>query len=1058
MDKINHWIIEAVPTEIIEKSTEIINRKKIESRLFISVSQLTKEELDILKKVLDVYELTAIDLWPSNNKDKKEKFILICKRCADIYQILPIPENDIDKIKHVLKFVAFSYLGEKWEDGRRFLIEHKDIWNVKQGENKDWDIKLFTSLYKGVLFLIRKNSWQDLQKAINIITKLREEQKKYEEKYFNSIDNTFKRGAAYELASLYHLAKAVDILASYMLRGSPPSDRTISELDFHFERGIQYSHLMGNIEFEVLLRILHVMFKKIVFNSIWRVSEKVNSKVSKFVNILTKKPKPIFELLYPQRIAILEKGLLDPASRGIVVNLPTSSGKTLIAEFRILQALNQFAEEKGWVAYTVPTRALVNQITNRLKRDLGSSPLSLRIEKISGALEIDAFEENLLDKGTFDVLVTTPEKLNLLIRQGIEERLSRPLVLLIVDEAHNIEDRERGLNLEMLISIAKSDCSKANFLLLTPFIPNSDDIARWLDTQNPRSISIELDWWKPNDQVVGIFYAEGKRKKWKTLYEPLITSHPTIALDDKILIGENKNKIKFNFPISKLRNKSRLTSVVARQMKEVGSTLIIARTIKDSWKIVGYLSESFSALDHIDERIELVQKFVAAELGENFPLVRYLSKGIGVHHAGLPDEIRYLMEWLMEEGLLKILVATTTVAQGINFPVSTILMASYSYPFRNMPARDFWNLAGRAGRIDQKYLGVVGIAVKDANDASKAKKFVRESTQNLLSVLVEMVEDTKRLGRELNLEMLANYPEWSAFLQYISHLYNQVQNLQSFASEMELALRRTYGYMLLDPPRRRLLVDAVRKYVQKLDRNKHLAALADQTGFSPESIEKTINKIRELGLTQLDWHSSRLFSKDSNTLKNLIGVMLSVPEIKKNLEVQFPGTTITKSKLASLITSWVSGEEITDISKKFWGGDDPASLSRCVNAIYSKISNSATWGLAAIMQLKESGIKLDELSEEEVKKQKNFPAMIYYGVNTDEAIVMRMNNVPRSIAHQLGTIYKQEVSNIYKVKPLEVTNWLKDLDESVWDSVVPKTKKISGEYYKKIWKKLSGID
>jgi replicative superfamily II helicase len=120
---------------------------------------------------------------------------------------------------------------------------------------------------------------------------------------------------------------------------------------------------------------------------------------------------------------------LDEASNAIIVNLPTSSGKTLIAEYRALKALNQFSERGGWVAYIVPTRALVNQISFRLKADL--SPIGVKVEKLSGALELDGFEEAILeqdivarntedsDSRSFDILVTTYEKLQLLVRQGL---------------------------------------------------------------------------------------------------------------------------------------------------------------------------------------------------------------------------------------------------------------------------------------------------------------------------------------------------------------------------------------------------------------------------------------------------------------------------------------------------------------------------------------------------------------------------------------------------------------------------------------------------------------
>src|SRR5690606_17160780 len=103
------------------------------------------------------------------------------------------------------------------------------------------------------------------------------------------------------------------------------------------------------------------------------------------------------------------------------------------------------------------------------------------------------------------------------------------------------------------------------------------------------------------------------------------------------------------------------------------------------------------------EQILLVQQYLKSEISPDFELVDMLSKGVGVHNAGLSDEARQLMEWLAEEGVLRVLCATTTVAQGINFPVSSVFMQSIylsdgSYG-RQMKPREFWNLAGRAGRI-----------------------------------------------------------------------------------------------------------------------------------------------------------------------------------------------------------------------------------------------------------------------------------------------------------------------------------------------------------------------
>lgn len=190
-----------------------------------------------------------------------------------------------------------------------------------------------------------------------------------------------------------------------------------------------------------------------VAGSIWRVARAVNSRVTKFVQEVTKQ-QGLFELLPPQRAAWLEQGLLDQAATAVVIDMPTSGGKTLLAQFRILQALNQFDADNGWVAYVAPTRALTAQITRRLRRDF--SPIGVKVEALTGAVEVDAFEEELLTqtgaKRGFDVLVATPEKLHLVIRN---KKVTRPLALVVMDEAHNIESESRGMRIELLLATIK---------------------------------------------------------------------------------------------------------------------------------------------------------------------------------------------------------------------------------------------------------------------------------------------------------------------------------------------------------------------------------------------------------------------------------------------------------------------------------------------------------------------------------------------------------------------------------------------------------------------------
>ena len=161
-------------------------------------------------------------------------------------------------------------------------------------------------------------------------------------------------------------------------------------------------------------RLLACTAQAFVDNSIWTVTRAVNSRVTTFVESMMSRERqqPIFDMLPPQRRTLREEGLLGSVHRSVVVSLPTSSGKTLIAQFKMLQALNQFDHERGWVAYLAPTRALVNQLTLRLRRDFAE--LGITVEKVSPALEIDGLEAAMLsdydEARQFRILVTTPEK------------------------------------------------------------------------------------------------------------------------------------------------------------------------------------------------------------------------------------------------------------------------------------------------------------------------------------------------------------------------------------------------------------------------------------------------------------------------------------------------------------------------------------------------------------------------------------------------------------------------------------------------------------------------
>lgn len=526
----------------------------------------------------------------------------------------------------------------------------------------------------------------------------------------------------------------------------------------------------------------------------------MNNWVTRFNQFITRQDeKGVFELLYPQRESIIEGQLLNPAHRAILVNLPTSSGKTMIAEYRILQALNQFKQQGGWVAYVVPTKTLVNQIFIQLNKDLGS--IGIKVEKASGAIELDGFEQYLVEeKGNrtgFDILVTTYEKMNLVVRQGLGTTAERPLVLTVVDEAHNIEEESRGLRLEFLLSTIKNDCEEANFLLMTPDISNSNEVVDWLAGDRGNVINLELDWWQPNERVVGAIEVSGRGKTYDLLLRTLHTEKGTYEIGETIPLAHFVDTEQTKSEVS--NSKIRITSCVSGEILNLDAPIIIlAADPAETFTIAEHLYEKTSANFNTDEDIDLLIRLVQSELGSDFPLARFLNRRIAVHSSALPDEIRFLIEDLMSNEKLQALVATTTIAQGINFPVSAVIIGAYNYPFRGpMPVRDFWNLAGRVGRAGQDNMGWVGMAVRNDQDLLVAGQYVRKASDELHSQLVNAIDNALRHA-EFDFERWLFIDErWSAILQFISHLRKQTQQQEAFLAQLEQKLQGTFGYRQL---------------------------------------------------------------------------------------------------------------------------------------------------------------------------------------------------------------------------------------------------------------------
>ncbi|MGC4191959.1 MAG: DEAD/DEAH box helicase [Thermomicrobiales bacterium] len=1066
-----HWVIEAIGIDRIEEANNAAAALYVNANL----GQQLRNDIphdpraeSLIQDVAFAYEIvasegigalaTATSPSPGSGGDVAEA---AAYEAFSLLRVLPLRSKSLEDLVHqVLQLGALAYCSDRWAEFRTWMHE-REVSPDRFQSDGPWDVRVLGDLGQVWTRLLRKDGWEDLEGVAEIVRRLRAEQQENEESLFGTQSRSEDSHAAgWRLVALYHWAKLSELVATYLMQGDPADVAT--QLDFHFDRAISAAQQSADPAFVVVLQWQRVMAQRMVAGALWSVS-RIGPEIRSVVETATRH-RSMFEMLPPQRMAIQEQGLLDPASAAVVVDLPTSAGKTILAEFKIVQAISQFKQDRGWVAYVAPTRALVSQITRRLRRDLG--PSGIRVEELTAAVEIDEIEAGMLSESPFDVLVATPEKLHLAIRNTA---ITRPLALLVLDEAHNIEDADRGIRIELLLATIKRDCPQANFLLLMPFVPNGDDLARWLAPQTGKSISLATTPWQPNDRLIGLVAAlppvSGRGRKWRLSFEPLLTSGSSMNVSGLYQIGDAPQ---LDQTFSNIKsNLSRLAGASALTLSERGTAIVVCQKIRTVWKVAEELAEQLPAAQ--DDDVALVQRYLATEVSEDYLLIKLLSRRVGVHHAGLSDETRALMEWLAEQGKLRILVATTGLSQGLNFPVSSILLASRNLPngkySRPMSPREFWNLAGRAGRVDQDSIGVVGISCKEG-DREPLTRFVSEQAGNLVSRLVILLDELEVAGRLFDLERSLYGDQWADFRSYVAHLFAQKRTLDAVLVETELLLRSTYGYSSLveaSPTQRQKgakLLEATRSYAAVLAQNVEATTLAESTGFTPEGIRSAMSEMRRMDkpLDASDWQPSSLFGDvTSSALPELMRVMLQVPQIRDSIDELSGAGSGIGDRAAKIAADWVAGVSIKSIAERYFAdeGTLTEALTEATKAIYRNLAMAGAWGIAALAKLPSSGIDFETISGSDLRNINLLGAMLYHGVNTEAGVVMRMSSVPRTAANSLGSTFARS-REAESIQPSEARDFLSTLSEDDWGRHVPSGSQIDGSDLRKLWHVLSG--
>ncbi len=367
-------------------------------------------------------------------------------------------------------------------------------------------------------------------------------------------------------------------------------------------------------------------------------------------------------------------------SRAVSVSAPTSAGKSFVLAHDILTSIS---ERPGTVlVYLVPTRALIQQVTNDLLslfREAGlvdvvvsAAPIGFTVEQAKPGLIYVLTQERLVS------LLAAPE-------------FELTVAKVYVDEAQEIGDDDRGLILDSAIRELLKRFPSVRTCFASPL------------TKNPGYMFGEFDL-----ESEGEFFTETLAPVAQVLVklDPVKGTTKAAAVSVITPTGvQPVGQVELPFKFSGVWDRLAGTALFVRKPDE--SVIVFANRPSDAMNIADKLAEQIKEKTTDKDVIDLVD-FVKTHIHPKYALADTLLKGVAFHYGRMPHIIRSQVESLLRTRKLQYVACTSTLLQGVNLPARHIVVLGPKQGNKKpMATPDFWNLAGRAGRLRVNFRGIV---------------------------------------------------------------------------------------------------------------------------------------------------------------------------------------------------------------------------------------------------------------------------------------------------------------------------------------------------------------
>jgi replicative superfamily II helicase len=721
----------------------------------------------------------------------------------------------------------------------------------------------------------------------------------------------------------------------------------------------------------------------------------------------------IFEF-WTSQLRAIENGLLTK-DENFIVQMPTSSGKTFIAELLILKYLNKYPSKK--CLYIAPFRALTNEKENELGKYF--TKLGYIVSSLSGSYEIDSFQDVILAET--NLLIATPEKIDCLLR-FIPEYFNE-VSLIVVDEGHIISDfSSRATLLEFLIIRLRIKIPEVKTLFISAVMPpkNANEYSLWLsgkDSNVLRAIRFSdsdvFDEWEPTKKLISSF------EEGNIIFKDIRFEDEK----DHTKIGAILNSyLKPEFENNLLRTKIDIAAALAFKLSSEGGTLVFCaqpRYVESAAKALLKILENVSCPDRFMYDTNKESSYYAnIWYGNNSKITKAIDRGIGIHFGDMPEQVRMAVENDFKNGRLAVLLSTNTIGQGLNFPIKNLIFYSLQIGERKdyIKHRDFWNIVGRAGRAGKETEGKIIFIINSYNDRKLFNEFtVKDNIENAESLFLkaltlrlsnniktddEFYEKISQLSETYLLDLLAEEIIGTDYEELIEKIIqNSLFKTQIDNRNLDISLIKSVFKRILEKISNESKIEDILEY--------------KKTGLSFQS-NKLISDFIKLNIEEI-----KIFVEDGDyvgIIKCFIYLLDSnlLPELTNNKLRRLLDNNHRIIDYLNIIIDWVNGMALAELIDN-WNNTLSSDISSFHILLSQGLCYLFPWGMTAFLILIAYEMRCDYKDLPDTIKA--VPSYFKYG----------QNNSTACLARSLG-IKSRDVATMLCVK----SNYLTRIDFIRW--------------------------